>query len=102
VIEGRRERHSRALRPDRRSPAGIELKRKRREQSCPDFQELDRERQQSSRGKAAMTFVKSFGQGKGEFRLAPGSSPSFAMPSFIREGIGRFKRPIPECRGRAL
>ena len=73
-------------------PQGVEDNRVR------DFQELDRERQQFVARQAAMTFVKSFGQGKGD----PGPRPDHGRlfdAEFHREGIGRLKADAPDVAG---
>ena len=76
--------------------SGIELKPQGVEDnSVRNFQELDREWQQFVARQAAMTFVKSFGQGKGD----PGPRPDHGRlfdAEFHRKGVGRLKADAPD------
>ena len=81
---------------------GIELKSQGVEDNhVRDFQELHRERQKFVARQAAMTFIKSFGQGKGD----PGPRPDHRRlfdAEFHCEGIRRLKADAPNVAGESV
>ena len=80
--------------------SGIELKPQGSRKSCPGFPELHRERQQFVARQAAMTFIKSFGQGKGIPARAR-IMAVFSMPSFIARASAVLK-PMPRMSRASL